>query len=210
MQYYTLAQFRKKANLSVEEANRIVQYIESKNTTDCIECNGEVYVSYNFAEAFIKNHTSDAKSNSELIIPGVIKGIAGAFLLSLVGVPIQFILVKIGRVSAAAGLFPYICANIGYVWITKGDINAEKWRTVCCILISLIMVSVNSVLAYALVLMQELAKNGLNVSFLQSVDYLLHFPALSELRDSLIDHIVLSYTIWGICVGVSYFRNKRK
>lgn len=148
--------------------------------------------------------------SSKSIIPGVIKGIAGAILLSLVGVPIQFILLKTGYVSAAAGLIPYLCANIGYAWITKGDINAEKWRTVCCILISLIMVGVNSVLAYALLLMQELAKNGWTMSLWESVDYLLNHTAFSELRDDLVVHIALSYFIWGMCAVVSHFRNKGK
>ena len=72
-------------------------------------------------------------SNSTAVKENVLAGVAGAFLFSLVGGILWFVLYQIGYLAAISGLIGVICAVKGYTFFAK-----TKNESIRCLVISII------------------------------------------------------------------------
>ena len=147
---------------------------------------------------------------TDLKNPELYKAVFGALLGSLVGVLIQFVLVNIELVSSGAGIITYLCANAGFLWLARGDEKVLRYRIVSCIIVTLLMIGVGSVLAYSYLVMQAYGDRGTVISLSSAADLLFHSQKLTSVRDSLTEHIALSYCFWGLGAGIGRLSQKRK
>lgn len=72
-------------------------------------------------------------SNSTAVKENVLAGVVGAFLFSLVGGILWFVLYQIGYLAAISGLIGVICAVKGYTFFAK-----TKNESIRCLVISII------------------------------------------------------------------------
>ena len=149
----------------------------------------------------------------------VLAGIIGAFLFSLVGGILWFVLYQIGYVASISGLVGVVCAVKGYTFFAK----AKRESVLCLILSTLITVLVLAIswyfcIAYDIFLAYEewfeAGEVAFSLTFFESINAVPMFLEDSEILTAYVKDLGLGLVF--AVVGVIYYlavrerKNKRQ
>lgn len=174
----------------------------------CPNCGAESFTPIESAEM---RESVVADVTEEPVNANVIAGIVGAFLFSIIGAAIYFLVYQMGFVAGICGLIMFVLANFGY-----GLFSGTKNKvTTAGIVISIIMTLVMLFAAEYFCVSYEiyLAFKDTGVTIFDAVRATPDFLVEPEVRDAVIGDLGFSYLFGAIaCAGniINMVKSKKK
>lgn len=152
-------------------------------------------------------------SNSTAVKENVLAGVVGAFLFSLVGGILWFVLYQIGYLAAISGLIGVICAVKGYTFFAK-----TKNESIRCLVISIITTVVVLVISWYFCVAYDIylayqdwfaaGEVDFTYTFFESVQVVPYFFTDSEILVAYLKDLGLGLLFAGL--GVIYYLSLRE
>lgn len=136
----------------------------------------------------------------------VVAGIVGAFLFSLIGAALYFVIYQVGVIAGICGLAIFVLANFGYTLFAKSNKNSMVG-----LVVSVVMMIVMIFVAEYTCLCYEVydAFKDLGISFFDAVRATPQFIVEPEILQSVIKDLGFAY-LFGIIATISNIKNIAK
>lgn len=142
----------------------------------------------------------------------IAKGIAGAFLFSLIGGVAYFIFYQIGFIVALTGVITYIVALLGYSLFSKAKSDNPRIGIVSAAIITIIILYLSEYVSVSFEFYKIIKSYGYSFWYaLQKTGDLI--GSSSEIHSGVVEDLTYSYTIFAIVVIVNIikvWREKKK
>ena len=134
----------------------------------------------------------------------IIAGIVGAFLFSLLGGLLYFLIYQLNVIAGICGLAIFVLANFGYGLFAK----TKNKGSIVALIVSLVMMGVTIYLAEYLCLSFEIYKSfkASGITFMDAVDATPEFLTYPELHDAFVEDLVFAY-IFGFLASIGNISN---
>ena len=129
----------------------------------------------------------------------IIAGIVGAFLFSLLGGLLYFLIYQLNVIAGICGLAIFVLANFGYGLFAK----TKNKASIVALIVSIVMMGITIYLAEYLCLSFEIYQTfkTSGVTFLDAVDATSEFLAYPELHDAFVEDLVFAY-VFGFLASI--------
>lgn len=123
----------------------------------------------------------------------VINGVVGAFLFSIIGGAVYFLIYQLGYISSFSGLIMYVLANVGYGLFARAKNKASIAALISSVVATVIMTVVAEYFCLAFEFYDYYIDLGYEVSFFDIFRVAYLSFSEPELVSSFVQDIVLSY-----------------
>ncbi len=134
----------------------------------------------------------------------VIAGIVGAFLFSIIGGLLYFLLYQVNVIAGISGLVIFVLASFGYNLFAKGNKNTITGLVVC-IIILLLMIFIAEYLCLSFEIYKILYKDA-GLSFFDAVQDTPEYLEDAEIRSAVIEDLAFA-VIFGIAASLGNIIN---
>lgn len=137
----------------------------------------------------------------------VIAGVVGAFLFSLIGGALYFVVYQFGFIAGICGLVTFVLANFGYSLFAKGNKNTAIGIAVS-IIMTLIMIFIAEYLSLSYEIFKAAKEAGtqVQISFFEAVKITPEFLEDPEVRGAVAKDLVFAYAL-GIIASIGNIVN---
>lgn len=159
-------------------------------------------------EASVNTNAAACERPALPVLPeseNVVAGIVGAFLFSLLGALLWFIVYQFGVIASICGLVTVVCAIHGYKLFAK---SSSLKGVVIAVIISIIMIAVAEYASFAYEL-YKLYKQTYDITFFDAFRAGFSFLSEGKISGALIRDLLIGYAL-GAVGSFSYIKNAVK
>ncbi len=134
----------------------------------------------------------------------ILAGAVGAFLFSLIGVALYFVLYQLDIIAAISGLVMVVMANFGYGLFTKTKNKASVPGLIISVIMAIIMIFLSEYLCLAYEIYDVF--NDWGISFAEAFRAVPDFLEEPENSEAFVSDLIYAY-VFGAIASVSYIIN---
>lgn len=134
----------------------------------------------------------------------ILAGAVGAFLFSLIGVALYFVLYQLDIIAAISGLVMVVMANFGYGLFAKTKNKASVPGLIISVIMAIIMIFLSEYLCLAYDIYGVF--NDWGISFAEAFRAVPDFLEEPEISEAFVSDLVYAY-VFGAIASVSYIIN---
>ena len=137
----------------------------------------------------------------------ILAGVVGAFLFSIIGGALYFVVYQMGYIAGICGLVIFVLANFGYGLFAK---NTNK-ASVVCLVVSILAMALMIFLAEYFCLSYEIYSvyESEGITFFDALRATPEFLTDSEVSSAVVEDLVFAY-IFGFAASISNIISARK
>lgn len=164
--------------------------------------------SYESSSAFQAPVTSGEFNAAVPVSENVVAGIVGAFLFSLIGAVLYFVVYQVGYVAGICGLVMFVLASFGYGIFSRVKHSSSKACLITSILVTIVMILIAEYVCLSYDI-YSVYSEMYELTIFDAMRAAPSFLAESEVAGSVAQDLIFSYIMGGIAV-IAQIRGKKK
>jgi len=134
----------------------------------------------------------------------ILAGVVGAFLFSLIGGALYFLIYQIGFVAGICGLVIFVLANFGYGLFAKTKNNTSMVGLITAILMTVVMIFLAEIFCISFEIFQEF--KDFDITIFDAIKATPDFLAEPEISEAVLSDLAFAY-IFGFVASISSIVN---
>lgn len=177
--------------------------VTEDNINFCPYCGGNEFItgdSINSSSSLAQGYTLNDNQLSVNINGNIPLGVLGAFLFSIVGVVLYFVIYRLGYIAGISGFVMFVLAQYGYKFFSKGNINVSIVSLVVSVITMLIMIFVAECACLTYVIFEVYDGDGLNITLGEALERIPELFENSEISAEITSDLVFAYGLGFLCI----------
>lgn len=177
--------------------------VTEDNINFCPYCGGNEFItgdSIDSSSSLAQGYTLNDNQLTVNINGNIPLGVLGAFLFSIVGVVLYFVIYRLGYIAGISGFVMFVLAQYGYKFFSKGNINVSIVSLVVSVITMSIMIFVAECACLTYEIFEVYDGYGVNITLGEALEIIPELFEDSEMSAEITSDLVFAYGLGFLCI----------
>ncbi|MBQ8533867.1 MAG: hypothetical protein IJ462_03445 [Clostridia bacterium] len=177
--------------------------VTEDNINFCPYCGGNEFItgdSIDSSSSLAQGYTINDNQLTVNINGNIPLGVLGAFLFSIVGVVLYFVIYRLGYIAGISGFVMFVLAQYGYKFFSKGNTNVSIVSLVVSVITMSIMIFVAECACLTYEIFEVYDGYGLNITLGEALEIIPELFEDSEMSAEITSDLVFAYGLGFLCI----------
>lgn len=177
--------------------------VTEDNINFCPYCGGNEFItgdSIDSSSSLAQGYTLNDNQLTVNINGNIPLGVLGAFLFSIVGVVLYFVIYRLGYIAGISGFVMFVLAQYGYKFFSKGNINVSIVSLVVSVITMSIMIFVAECVCLTYEIFEVYDGYGVNITLGEALEIIPELFEDSEMSADITSDLVFAYGLGFLCI----------